>query len=73
MSRPGHDQLVRGLGRWAAACELAHILDTFPGTYTHLFWQAMMSSGKGACTMLSMLSLAARSWALLTAVCCQLL
>ena len=37
MSQPGHHHLVMGLGRWAAARELAHILETFPGTYTHLF------------------------------------
>ena len=33
---PGHDQLVRGLGRWTAACELADILEMFLGTHTHL-------------------------------------
>ena len=43
-----------------------------PGTETHLFMadqHGPMSSGKGDCTALLMLSSAARSWASLTAVC----
>ena len=76
LSGPGCDQLVRGLGRWAAACELAHIVGLFSGTHTHLCLAGQdgpISSGKGACAVLSILSLASKTWAFLTAACWQLL
>ena len=76
LCEPGQYQLVRGPGRRIAACELAHILEVSPGTQTHLFLADQygpMSSGKGACAVWSMLSLAARSWAPLPAVCWPLL
>ena len=28
---PGHHSLVMGLGKWAAACVLTHLVGTFPG------------------------------------------
>ena len=50
------DQLARGLGKWAAACELAHIVGMFAGPQTHLSLAGQhgpMFAGEGGCAMLS--------------------
>ena len=50
----GHDWIVRGLCRWAAACVLAHLVDMFPGAWTRLFSTGQhgpMSSAKSGCTV----------------------
>ena len=33
MARPGHDHLVMGLLKWAAACVLVHLVGTSPGVH----------------------------------------
>ena len=58
--------MLPGLTAVAEVSALPCLLEMSPGTHTHLFWtdqHGPMSSGKGACAVLSMLSLAARLWA----------